>query len=85
METIEKLNKAIEGIKEIENKIKALHVVDYGDYWKQYRDAYFDYMWVGFEGFELTQYGGECWEREADKEYTAFIESLECQGYRVRW
>lgn len=71
-------------IKVVEDKIKSLHVIDYGDYFWQYRDAKLDYFWCDFE-FELTPYGGECLEQGIRNEYYKFIEGLECEGYCIRW
>lgn len=71
-------------IKVVEDKIKALHVIDYGDYFWQYRDAKLDYFWCGFE-FELTPYGRECLEQGIRDEYYEFIEYLYETGHCVRW
>ena len=80
-----KINEALESLKRVENKIKALHVIDYGDYWEQYIDALMAYRLAGFENWQVTQYGLECLEYEAQDEYHSFIEDLEDEGYCVRW
>ena len=82
--TQERLQTALEGITKVENKIKRLHVIDFGDYLSQYREAYWSYFMVGDEsGF--TPYGTECLNKEIEVRYTAFLEGLECEGYNVRW
>lgn len=85
METTQELLKiALAGINKVEDKIKRLHVIDFGDYLSQYREAYWEYFMVGDEsGF--TPYGVECLNKEIDDRYTDFLEGLECEGYCVRW
>ena len=70
-------------IKVVEDKIKALHVIDYGDYFWQYRNAQLDYFWCHFD--KITPYGRECLEQKIRDEYYEFIEYLYETGYRVRW
>ena len=72
-------------IKVVEDKIKALHVIDYGDYFWQYRDAFMNYRLTGFEDWQVTPYGLECLEHEAQDEYYNFVEGLESEGYCIRW
>ena len=79
-----KLNYYYNKIKVVEDKIKSLHVIDYGDYFWQYRDAQIDYNLCCSE-FELTPYGRECLEQEIRDEYYEFIEYLYETGHRVRW
>ena len=78
-----KLNYYWNKIKAVEEKIKSLYVIDYGDYFWQYRDAQLDYHL--HEDFELTPYGGECLEKKIRDEYYEFIEGLYESGHRVRW
>ena len=82
---IEKRKQALQDLRTVESKIKALYVIDYGDYWKQYISAFVAYEIVGFEDYQITPYGLECLEYEAQDEYYNFIEDLECKGYSVRW
>ena len=79
-----KLNYYWAKVEAVKEKIKRLYVIDYGDYFWQYRDARLDYFWCCFE-FELTPYGGECLEQEIRDEYYEFIEYLYESGHRVRW
>ena len=72
-------------IEVVKEKIKNLHIIEYGDYWEQYIDAFTAYRLVGFEDWQVTPYGLECLEYEAQDEYHSFIEDLECRGYCVRW
>lgn len=83
--TIEKRLKALESLIAVENKIKSLHVIDYGDYYTQYIKAFIAYESIGFEDYQITPFGLECLKHEAQDEYYNFIEGLECKGYCIRW
>lgn len=92
METIrikEKRLKALESLKAVENKIKSLHVIEYGDYWDEYIKAFvaftIAYTFEGLKDFHLLPYELECLEYKAQDEYYGFIEDLEDEGYCVRW
>ena len=83
--TIEKRKQALQDLRTVENKIKSLDVIEYGDYWEQYIDAFTAYRLVGFEEWQVTPYGLECLEYEAQDKYHGFIEDLESEGNSVRW
>lgn len=70
-------------IEVVKEKIERLHVIDYGDYFWQYRDARLDYHL--HDDDELTPYGRECLEQKIRDEYYEFIEYLYETGHRVRW
>ena len=72
-------------VEAVEEKLKRLHVIDYGDYFKQFRKAHFDYRTKVGEPVELTPYGRDCWEQEIRGLYYSLLENLENEGYCVRW
>lgn len=82
---IEKRKQALQDLRMVENKIKALQVIEYGDYWGEYIKAFIDYTSIGLEDYIREPYGLECLEYEAQNEYSGLIEDLEYEGYNVRW
>ena len=83
----EKRLKALESLRAVENKIKSLHVIEYGDYWDEYIKAFvaFTIAYEYSEDFQFLPYELECLEYQAQDEYYGFIEDLEGEGYCVRW
>lgn len=82
---IEKRKQALQDLRTVESKIKALHVIDYDDYWEEYAIAFISYNIANLDKSQFEPYEFLSFEFEAQHEYYRFLEDLECEGYCVRW
>lgn len=68
----------------IEDKLKQLDYIKFGDYMREYIDAYMRSCMKCFD-IEPSEYGLEGWKNKAKSEYIRVLLQLEDDGYYIVW